>query len=79
MQIFDTLIKQFKENKLFHEKTYTRTKDEQYFLGKGKEPVRITYEEISPGFYSPKPKEVLIKNRLSDINILHGSDNLIFK
>lgn len=71
MQVFDALLKFFEEDKKF-DRHYSCTKDEQYFLGKGRDGVRITYQEESPGVYSLQPKEVLVKSRLADINVRHG-------
>jgi hypothetical protein len=71
MQVFNALLKFFEEDKKF-ERHYSRTKDEQYFLGKGRDGVRITYQEEATGVYSLQPKEVLVKSRIADINVRHG-------
>ena len=49
MAIFGATLKSFQENKVFQEKNYSKTKDEFYSLGRGKDNVRITYQEVAPG------------------------------
>ena len=60
--------------------SFEKTKDLTYRNPKTKENVRATYvyDDAIKDFL-PKPKEILIKDRINNINVKKGTDNFQFK